>query len=320
MILKRIWMADRTCDVPKELLGLRFDVALAKLLEISRAKADKLIISGRAKLGTRTCDKASILEGTDSIVLVDLDSSVPDAGPAAAEPLVSADQMPTVFEDADIVVVDKPAGVAAHSATNWNGPTVLGSLRARGVVIEPCGEPGREGIVSRLDVGTSGLMLVCKSEFAYEAMREQFASHTVTKIYHALVQGNLTAPRATIEAPIGRSKVSDFRFTVSADGKSAVTHYEILERFHGLTLVCVNLETGRTHQIRVHFSSIGHPLVGDTMYGANPKIAQTFGLTRQWLHAVELAFTHPRTGELVTLNSQYPDDLSEVLGTLHSTL
>jgi 23S rRNA pseudouridine1911/1915/1917 synthase len=305
-------------------VGIRFDVAVAQLLGISRAKAGKLIAGGQARLthlSGRSYDKASILEQGDSIEVDDraeqtAEPFMPQQSPseATAGPFV---ELPIVFEDDDIVVVDKPAGVAAHRSANWAGPTVVDSLAAQGVAIEPCGDEGREGIVSRLDVGTSGLMLVCKSAFAYAAMKEQFAQHTVTKIYHSLVQGNLANGRATIEAPIGRSKVSDFRFSVMPEGKSAVTHYQILERLHGLTLVEVNLETGRTHQIRVHFSSIGHPLAGDTMYGANPAIARELGLTRQWLHSMRLEFEHPRTGVHVSLESHYPADLAEALTHLH---
>ncbi len=165
-----------------------------------------------------------------------------------------------VYEDDDVIVVDKPVGVAAHASVGWTGPTVLGSLLDRGVHITSYGAAGRQGIVSRLDVGTSGLMFVCKSDLAYVEMRRQFAEHEVVKTYHALVQGNLKENKATIEAPIGRAKVSDFRFCVTPAGKEAITHWDVMERFGEATLVSVNLETGRTHQIRVHFSSIGHPL------------------------------------------------------------
>lgn len=213
-----------------------------------------------------------------------------------AEPEPIATDMAVVYEDDDVVVVDKPVGVAAHASVGWTGPTVLGSLRDRGVHITSYGAAGREGIVSRLDVGTSGLMLVCKSDLAYTEMRRQFAEHEVKKTYHALVQGGLKENKATIEAPIGRAKVSDFRFCVTPAGKPAVTHWDVLERFgHEATLVSVNLETGRTHQIRVHFSSIGHPLCGDPMYGANPVLSEALGLDRQWLHAMKLEFRHPRT-------------------------
>ena len=222
-------------------------------------------------------------------------------------------------KDDDVVVVDKPVGVAAHASVGWTGPTVLGSLRDRGVHITSYGAAGREGIVSRLDVGTSGLMLVCKSDLAYTEMRRQFAEHEVKKTYHALVQGGLKENKATIEAPIGRAKVSDFRFCVTPAGKPAVTHWDVLERFgHEATLVSVNLETGRTHQIRVHFSSIGHPLCGDPMYGANPVLSEALGLDRQWLHAMKLEFRHPRTRVWTTVRSQYPADLAAALDAMRA--
>ena len=217
------------------------------------------------------------------------------------------------------MVVDKPIGVAAHPSVGWTGPTVVGSLKQRGVHLTSYGAPGREGVVSRLDVGTSGLMLVCKSELGYVQMRRQFADHEVVKTYHALVQGGLREDRATIDAPIGRAKVADFRFCVTPSGKPAITHWDVMEHFGGeATLVTVNLETGRTHQIRVHFSSIGHPLVGDHMYGANPVLAAELGLERQWLHAMRLEFRHPRTHVWTTVTSSYPSDLAHALETMRS--
>ena len=208
----------------------------------------------------------------------------------------------------EMMDIYKQAGVSPM------GP-MLGSLIQRGVHITSMGAAGRQGIVSRLDVGTSGLMLVCKSDLAYKEMRRQFSEHEVKKTYHALVQGNLKEDKATIEAPIGRAKVSDFRFTVTPAGKEAVTHWDVMERFGEATLASINLETGRTHQIRVHFSSIGHPLVGDPMYGANPRLSQALGLERQWLHAMELEFRHPRTHINTVVTSRYPTDLQHALET-----
>ena len=272
---------------PDALVGKRLDMALSKMLGMSRAKASELIADGRVRVLDRTVTKSSTLLSGD---LIELDQPDPVD---EVEPV--ADDMPVVYEDEDVIVVDKPVGVAAHPSVGWTGPTVLGSLLQRGTHITSMGAQGRQGIVSRLDAGTSGLMLVCKSDLAYKEMRRQFADHEVVKIYHALVQGNLVQDRATIEAPIGRAKVSDFRFTVTPAGKEAITHWDVMERFGSTTLASVNLETGRTHQIRVHFSSIGHPLVGDHMYGANPELADRLGLTRQWLHAMHLEFRNPRT-------------------------
>lgn len=293
---------------PDALIGKRLDVAVGKMLGVSRSKAAELIESGQVSVLGRELDKAAKLLVGD---MVDIELHEEQDVP---EPV--CDEMEVVYEDDDIVVVDKPVGVAAHASVGWTGPTVLGSLLARGVQITSMGALGRQGIVSRLDVGTSGLMLVCKSDLAYKEMRRQFSHHEVKKTYHAVVQGNLKQDKATIEAPIGRDKVSDFRFTVTPTGKEAVTHWDVLERFGEATLVSVNLETGRTHQIRVHFSSIGHPLVGDPMYGANPKLSRELGLDRQWLNATMLDFKHPRTHISQHIECGYPSDLRHALGEL----
>ncbi len=293
---------------PDALIGKRFDVALSKMMGVSRAKASDLVTTGQARVLGRDLSKSGVLQAGD-VVEIDIHEEQPEPEPIATD-------MAVVYEDDDVVVVDKPVGVAAHASVGWTGPTVLGSLLERGVHITSYGAPGRQGIVSRLDVGTSGLMLVCKSELAYKEMRRQFSEHEVVKTYHALIQGNMHEDHATIEAPIGRAKVSDFRFTVTPAGKEAITHWDVMERFGEATLVKVNLETGRTHQIRVHFSSIGHPLVGDPMYGSNPVLSADLGLERQWLHAMQLEFRHPRTHMWTTITSQYPADLSQALNCL----
>ena len=292
---------------PDALIGKRFDVAVAKMMGISRAKATELIETGQARVIGRDIHKSATLQAGDTVEI--------DVREERREPEPVSNEMTIAYEDDDIVVVDKPVGVAAHASVGWTGPTVLGSLIQRGVHITSMGAAGRQGIVSRLDVGTSGLRLVCKSDLAYKEMRRQFSEHEVKKTYHALVQGNLKEDKATIEAPIGRAKVSDFRFTVTPAGKEAVTHWDVMERFGEATLASINLETGRTHQIRVHFSSIGHPLVGDPMYGANPRLSQALGLERQWLHAMELEFRHPRTHINTVVTSRYPTDLQHALET-----
>lgn len=295
---------------PDALIGQRFDVAVAKMMGESRTRARDYIDTQQVRLVARSYDRATILQAGD---LVEFDIT-----PVQEQQEPVAQDMAIVFEDDDIVVVDKPVGVAAHASVGWAGPTVLGSLLDRGVHITEYGAPGRQGIVSRLDVGTSGLMLVCKSELAYKEMRRQFSEHEVKKTYHALVQGNLEQDHATIDAPIGRDSVRDFRFTITPAGKEAITHWDVLERFGEATLVAVGLETGRTHQIRVHMSSIGHPLVGDPMYGANPQLGQRLGLNRQWLHAMRLEFRHPRTKVWTTVDSTYPPDLSHALAVIRA--
>lgn len=312
-------MSDIRFTVTSQFAGCRFDVCLSKLMGVSRANAISLIDSGKAKILNRKSQKSSILQESDVIVVNKEDDCACDCASARdsssnAQSKPSICDLEIVYNDDDVVVINKPVAMASHAAKGWNGPTVPESLEAAGIRINTtlCDE-SRKGIVSRLDVGTSGLMLVCKTDFAYEKMKQQFASHSVSKTYTALVQGNLEQNKATIEAPIGRSKVSDFRFTVTKNGKPAVTHWDVLERFGIATLVSVNLETGRTHQIRVHFSSIGHPLVADKMYGANPKLAEKLELQRQWLHSTKLEFKHPRTGKLVKLESEYPLDLQHAL-------
>ena len=296
---------DGILPAPDALVGKRLDVVVSKMLGISRSAASHLIESGQVTLLGHVSDKSARLGRNDMLEFA-LENREEEPEPIDHD-------MPIVYEDDDIVVVDKPIGMAAHASVGWSGPTVLGSLLARGVRITDYGAAGRQGIVSRLDVGTSGLMLVCKSELAYKEMRRQFSEHEVVKTYHAVVQGNLVQNRATIEAPIGRDKVSDFRFTVTPAGKEAITHWDVLERLSEATYVKVNLETGRTHQIRVHFSSIGHPLVGDAMYGANPKLTEITGLKRQWLHAMQLEFKHPRTKMWTTVESNTPNDLRQAL-------
>ena len=296
---------SRLVPAPDALVGKRFDVAVAKMLGISRAKAADLIESGQARVLGRDISKSSTLQAGETVEF--------DIVEERSEPEPIAHDMAVVYEDDDVVVVDKPVGVAAHASVGWTGPTVLGSLLDRGVHITSYGAAGRQGIVSRLDVGTSGLMLVCKSDLAYVEMRRQFAEHEVVKTYHALVQGNLKEDKATIEAPIGRAKVSDFRFCVTPAGKEAITHWDVMERFGEATLVSVNLETGRTHQIRVHMASIQHPVAGDPVYGPHNCITSLHG---QCLHAKTLGFVHPITGEHLRFDSELPEYFTHFLATL----
>ena len=229
---------------------------------------------------------------------------------------VEVDDFRIVYEDEDLVVVDKPAGVAAHPSVGWDGPTVSGALLQLGVKISTSGAQERAGIVQRLDVGTSGLMMVAKSELAYSRLKQMFRDRAVHKVYHALVQGHPDPFSGTIDAPIARHPKAEFKFTVAPDGKPSVTHYSTLEAFPAATLLEIVLETGRTHQIRVHFSQFRHPLVGDTMYGADPKLATKLALDHQWLHAVRLSFEHPITGLMVEFHSEHPSELERVLDQL----
>jgi 23S rRNA pseudouridine1911/1915/1917 synthase len=224
--------------------------------------------------------------------------------------------MSIVYEDADVVVVDKPAGVAAHPTPGWTGPTVLQGLLAAGHQIATSGAAERQGIVHRLDANTTGLMVVAKSEHGYSVLKQAFRDRTVDKRYHALVQGHPDPLRGTIDAPIARHPSGDGRFAVVADGRPAVTHYDTLEAFRAASLTEIKLETGRTHQIRVHMAAVRHPCVGDRLYGADPVLAARLGVTRQWLHAVRLGFAHPGDGRWVEFVSEYPPDLAASLEVL----
>jgi 23S rRNA pseudouridine1911/1915/1917 synthase len=195
---------------------------------------------------------------------------------------------------------------------------VLGALAGAGFTIATSGAAERAGIVHRLDVGTSGLMVVAKSERAYSELKRAFHDREVTKIYHSVVQGHPDPLAGTIDAPIGRHPGSSWKFAVTSDGKPSVTHYETIEAFPAAALLEIHLETGRTHQIRVHMAAQRHPCVGDAMYGADPTLTQRLRLTRQWLHAHRLGFAHPATGEYVEFESPYPADLQVSLDVLRA--
>lgn len=295
---------SRILPVPDGLVGERADSALAKLLGISRATAADLLEAGYAQMNSKTLCKSDRLQ--ENAVL---DVLLPEPKNALEVRATEVKDFRVVFQDDHIVVVDKPAGVASHPSVGWDGPTVPGALLALGIEVSTSGAQERQGIVQRLDVGTSGLMVVAKSERAYSVLKQAFRDRAVHKVYHAVIQGLADPLSGTFDAPIGRHPKHEFKFAVMSGGKPSVTHYETLEAFRGASLVEVVLETGRTHQIRVHFSAFNHPLVGDTMYGADPKLAAKLKLDRQWLHAMRLSFTHPITQDEVTFESDYPADL-----------
>jgi len=299
----------RHLPVPDALVGERADVALARMLGLSRSRAAEIAEAGGVWQDGREVGKSDRL--ADGVVMVEL----PDARAAVPEPPVPGG-LRLVYEDADLAVVDKPVGVAAHAAVGWTGPTVVGSLAAAGVTLASSGVAERQGIVHRLDVGTSGLMVVAKSDVAYTVLKRAFKERTIEKIYHAVTQGHPDPTAGTIDAPIGRHPSSDFKFAVVEGGRPSITHYEVLEMFPAASLVEVHLETGRTHQIRVHMAAMRHILVGDHMYGADPVLAKRLGLNRQWLHARELAFEHPTQGGEVRVTSEYPEDLASALAIL----
>lgn len=301
----------RTMPVPAGLAGMRVDAGLAKLLGVSRTTAGRLAAAGEVSVDGAAVGKSDRL--VEDAWLEVLLPEAPGPPAPAAEPVAG---MEVLYYDSDLVAVHKPVGVAAHPTVGWSGPTVVGGLAAAGFRIATSGPPERQGIVQRLDVGTSGVMVVAASEHGYSVLKRAFRNREVTKRYHALVQGHPDPSSGTIDAPIGRHPSAGWRFCVRDDGKPAVTHYATLEAFAPATLVDVRLETGRTHQIRVHFSALNHPCVGDPMYGSDPALAERLGLTRQWLHAVEIGFHHPADGRWMEIECPYPEDLRHGLEVL----
>ena len=302
---------NRVLPVPDGLAGMRVDAGLSKLLGLSRTVVAQLAESNDVLMEGSPVGKSDRL-----VAGAWLDITLPEPPrDLANEPPQLVEGMDILYSDEDVIVVDKPVGVAAHPTLGWEGPTVTAGLAAAGFRISTSGPPERKGIVQRLDVGTSGAMVVAASERAYSLLKRAFREREVDKTYHALVQGHPDPTSGTIDAPIARHPSAGWRFAVRDDGKHAVTHYDTLEAHRQASLLKVKLETGRTHQIRVHFSSLHHPLVGDPMYGSDPHLAEKLGLIRQWLHAVELGFPHP-SGKWMTIESPYPKDLAVALDRL----
>ncbi|HWG02175.1 MAG TPA: RluA family pseudouridine synthase [Trebonia sp.] len=303
---------ERLVLVPEGLDGERLDAALARMFGVSRSRAAELISEGNVLVDGQPAVKSDrVLAGSPLAVTL------------PPPPTATVDELPVpgmdiAYEDDDIVVVDKPRGVAAHPTPGWTGPTVLGGLLAAGHTVATSGAAERQGIVHRLDANTTGLMVVAKSERAYSVLKQAFRDREVDKTYHALVQGHPDPLRGTVDAPIGRHPSGDGRFAVITDGRPSVTHYDALEAFRAASLVSVKLETGRTHQIRVHMSALRHPCCGDFLYGADPALAARLGLTRQWLHAVRLSFAHPADGREVVFTSDYAADLRHTLDILRA--
>ena len=299
---------SRSILITEEFDGERVDSALAKILELSRSTVADLLNAGEVLQGKKPLSKSDRVQPGDRLTVL---------MPAIFDPLelkpTPIEELEIVYDDDDVVVVNKPVGCAAHASPGWTGPTVVGALIARGYRISTSGPQERQGIVQRLDAGTSGLMLLAKNEIAYNNMKNQFRNRTVKKVYHTLVQGHIDPSEGTIDAPIGRHPREDYRFAVVADGKPSITHYTLLEYYSSASLLRVELETGRTHQIRVHFNALRHPLVGDLAYGGDPVLAARLELKRPWLHAIELTFNQPSTDERITLSAPLPDDLKRAL-------
>jgi 23S rRNA pseudouridine1911/1915/1917 synthase len=304
----------RSLPLPEGLAGLRLDVALSRLLGLSRTAAADLVDGGQVLLdGEVAARSARVREG----VWLEVTLPEPVIERTEVEPHEVAG-LRVIYDDDDLIAVDKPVGVAVHPSPGWTGLTVVGGLAAMGYRISTSGAAERQGVVHRLDAGTTGVMVVAKSERAYSELKRAFRERTVDKHYAALVQGHPDPSSGTIDAPTGRHPTADYKFAVVAGGRPSVTHYETVEAFRAATLLDVRLETGRTHQIRVHMAAVRHPCVGDLTYGADPVLAKRLGLTRQWLHASTLGFAHPATCSPITFESPLPADLKHALEVLRA--
>ncbi|MFZ9018088.1 MAG: RluA family pseudouridine synthase [Ilumatobacteraceae bacterium] len=298
--------------VPSALAGERLDRVVAFVLDVSRSTAAAVIAAGGVEVDDTPSASGKVRLEAGQVLAIDPDMIPVESAPAA-DPAVVFD---VVHVDEAIIVVDKPAGLVVHPGAGNPDGTLVNGLLSRFPEVASVGAPERPGIVHRLDAGSSGLLVVARTQDAATVLAEQFASHEATRAYLALVWGHPDAPHGIIDAPIGRSRREPTRMAVVADGRRARTEYRVLERFDRpaeLALLECHLETGRTHQIRVHLSSIGHPLVGDPVYGQR---RPTLQVTRPFLHAFELAVDHPTTGERVTFRSELASDLATRLASL----
>ena len=317
----------RNLPVPEGLAGERADVGLMRMLGLSRLAAADFIEAGGLEVEGRPLAKgARLIAGTVLTVNDDLLSGgTRRSGTPGQESDESANASPgppvrVLYSDADLVVIDKPAGMAAHASPGWTGPTVPSALARAGELVGSLGAEEREGIVHRLDAGTSGVMVVAKSDRGYRSLKRQFKERSVHKRYLAVVQGQVDPLSGMVDAPIGRHPTAEHRFAVVSNGRPSQTLYRTLEAFPYASMLDVELLTGRTHQIRVHLAALRHPCVGDPIYGGDPILAGRLGLTRQWLHAQDLEFEHPGTGERVSFVAEPAPDLQEALVRLREGL
>ena len=289
-----------TLQANKEDAGCRVDAWLAAHLEnITRSAAQRLLEEGRVLCAGRTMAKNYKLSGTETLAV-----SLPDPEPADVVP--QNIPLDIVYEDDDVIVVNKPKGLVVHPAPGHPDGTLVNALLYHcGDSLSGIGGELRPGIVHRIDRDTSGLIIAAKNDFAHQKLAAQLQDHTLARIYECIVVGNLREDSGTVDAPIGRHPTDRKKMAVVANGRPAVTHWEVLTRYPGYTHARCRLETGRTHQIRVHMAYIGHPILGDTVYGNKKPVS---GLQGQCLHAVGLRFLHPRTGELVELDCDLPEE------------
>ena len=301
-------MEEDLLQITAEESGERIDALLAHILpQLSRSAAQRLLEEGRVLLRGAPVRKNYRCSAGDCFLL-----SLPEAEEV---PLVPQDiPLDVVYEDGDVIVVNKPRGLVVHPAPGHPDGTLVNALLFHcGDSLSGIGGEKRPGIVHRIDKDTSGLLIAAKNDFAHQALSAQLADRSLSRVYEAVVRGNLREDAGTVSKPIGRHPTDRKRMAVLPGGRPAVTHWEVLARYRGYTHIRCRLETGRTHQIRVHLASLGHPLLGDAVYGAP---APDKGLTGQCLHARELKFIHPRSGEPVRLETQLPDYFIEVLSRL----
>lgn len=303
-------MEERTLQANKEDAGCRVDAWLAANLEdVTRSAAQRLLEEGRVACGGKTLAKNYRLAGGEALKV-----TLPDPEPMDAVP--QDIPLDIVYEDGDVIAVNKPKGMVVHPAPGHPDGTLVNALLYHcGGSLSGVGGALRPGIVHRIDRDTSGLIIAAKNDFAHQKLAAQLQDHTLCRTYECIVVGRLKEDAGTVDAPIGRHPTDRKRMAVVSNGRAAVTHWEVIARYSGFTHVRCRLETGRTHQIRVHLAHLGHPILGDTVYGAKKPVP---GLQGQCLHAVGLRFLHPRTGEPVELHCGLPEEFQAQLRKLQA--
>ena len=299
----------RELTAATEHAGVRLDAFLSADGALTRSQAARLIAEGRVRVNGKPATKSARLSGGETVT-VDVPQLRETALPPQDIPL------DVVYEDDDVIVVNKPTGLVVHPAPGHPDGTLVNALLHHcGDSLSGIGGEKRPGIVHRIDRDTSGLIIAAKNDAAHLALSAQLKDHSLSRTYECLVTGNMKQDSGTVDAPIGRSSADRKKMAVVPTGRRAVTHWEVVARYPGVTHLRCRLETGRTHQIRVHMAYIGHPILGDTVYGAKKPVP---GLTGQCLHASGLRFVHPRTGEPVELHCPLPPEFTAMLQKLQN--
>ena len=299
----------RELTAATEHAGVRLDAFLSADGALTRSQAARLIAEGRVRVNGKPAAKSARLSGGETVT-VDVPQLRETALPPQDIPL------DVVYEDDDVIVVNKPTGLVVHPAPGHPDGTLVNALLHHcGDSLSGIGGEKRPGIVHRIDRDTSGLIIAAKNDTAHLALSAQLKDHSLSRTYECLVTGNMKQDSGTVDAPIGRSSADRKKMAVVPTGRRAVTHWEVVARYPGVTHLRCRLETGRTHQIRVHMAHIGHPILGDTVYGAKKPVP---GLTGQCLHATGLRFVHPRTGEPVELHCPLPPEFTAMLQKLQN--